>query len=67
VIVQKEQRNAIAHLRVGDWWLAPGLPMRRDDSTKDETAAATSRCSNRYEGSFIVNYETKAYDELTCP
>ena len=35
--------------------------------TKDEDGSRDHPLLKRYEGSFIVNYETKAYDELTVP
>ena len=35
--------------------------------TKDEDGSRDHPLLKRYEGAFIVNYETKAYDELTVP
>jgi hypothetical protein len=35
--------------------------------TKDEDGSRDHPLLKRYEGSLIVNYETKAYDELTVP
>ena len=47
-----------------------GAGLAHADATipaKDEDGSRDHPLLKRYEGSFIVNYETKAYDELTVP